>query len=373
MRRRIIFGVILVLVLVSAVRLVRKRKGQLMSQRALTVAMVQVMTGQVTRGDFSGERVSYGVISSDRQAGVRARIGGQVTEILAREGDSVAKGDILLEIDGTIESPLAGRLAAFTAVTNLERSVRGIHQTRGNLKATLENDRMLYENDAISAQQMEASQNRYNEAGVQLAALQSELAGQKVQLGLFSVNAPFDGVVSAVHVRLGDIVAPMQQILKIENPLPCKITATVSSNDILRMKVGNSVTLIHGGETQLATITRIHPSLGVTGTGKIEIELDTLPFDLPLGSSLEVRLVVDIMPSALLVPAKAVLEGVSQTRVHVVEGDTVRVVAVKVLARSGNVTAVEGDLTPGDKLVTGSDSLLMRMANGTAVSPRGSK
>ena len=202
MRRRIIYGIIVVLVLVAAVNLARVRKGQLMSQRVSVAAMVPVMTGQVTRGDFSAERVGYGVISSDRQASVRARVGGEVSHILAREGDTVGKGDTILEIDGTSDAPVAGRLATAKAIENLNRSVTAMRQTRSNLKSTLDNDRMLYENDAISAQQMEASENRYNEAGVQLAALQSELAGQKVQLSMFSVTAPFDGIVAGVQVRI---------------------------------------------------------------------------------------------------------------------------------------------------------------------------
>ncbi len=373
MRRRIIFGVILLLVVVSAVRLVRMRKGQLMSQRASTVAMIPVQTGQVSQGDFSGERVSYGVISSDRQASVRARVGGEVSQILAWEGETVSQGDILLEIDGTPTAPIAGRLAAATAVNNLNRAVTGMRQTTTNLKSTLDNDRMLFENEAISAQQMEASENRYNEAGVQLAALRSELAGQKMQLNAFTVVAPFDGVIASVQVQLGDIIAPMQPVLSVEDPSPCKITATVSAADIRRMKVGSQAVLMHDGASLAATIGRIHPSLGATGTGRVDITLPAPPFGLPLGSSVEVRLAADVMPNVLLVPAKAVLEGVSQTRVHVVESDTVRVVAVEVLARSGDVTAVKGALTSGDQLVLGSDSLLMRMANGVHVAPRGAK
>jgi len=370
MRRRIIFGVIFVLILVSAVRLVQLRKGQLMSQRASVVAMVPVNTGQVTQGRFSSEHVSYGHISSDRQANVRARVGGEVTQVLAWEGDAVTKGDVLLEIDGTRETPLAGRLATTRAIANLNRSIRGMRQTLSNLKSTRDNDRMLFENEALSAQQMEMAENRYNEAVVQLSALQSELAGQTVQLSHFSVKAPFTGVVASVQVQIGDIAAPMQPVIKIEDPSPCKITATVSSASIRRMKVGNPATLAHNNETLVAIISRIHPSLGSTGTGKIDIIMDKLPFGLPLGSSIEVRFATDILPSALLVPAKAVLEGVKQTRVHVVESDTVRVVAVEILARSGSVMAVKGDLTPGEKLVVGSDSLLMRMANGVYVSPR---
>jgi RND family efflux transporter MFP subunit len=373
MRRRIIFGVIIVIVLVSAVRLVRTRKAQLMSQKASTVAMVPVKTGQVTRGDFLGERISYGVISSERQAGVRARTAGAVTQILAREGDMVSQGDTILELDGTTEAPQAGRQATAKAIENLKRSVAGMNQTRANLKSTRDNDRMLYENNAISAQQTEASENRFNEAGVQLASIKSELAGQEMQLSLFTVTAPFDGVIAAVQVQIGDIVAPMQPVLNIEDPSPCKITATVSSSDLTRMKAGNPATLVHNGVSINATIGRLHPSLGKTGTGKIDITLEKTPFGLPLGSSVEVRLGVDIMSDVLLVPANAVLEGVETTRVHVVESDTVRVVAVEVLASSGNISAVSGDLKPGNNLVLGSDSLLMRMANGVHVAPLGGK
>jgi RND family efflux transporter MFP subunit len=342
-----------------------------MSQRASVATMVPVMTGQVTQGDFSAERVGYGVIRSDRQASVRARVGGEVSRILVWEGEAVEKGDTILEIDGTSDAPLAGRLATTTAIENLNRSVIGMRQSRSNLKSTLDNDRMLYKNEAISAQQMEASENRYNEADVQLASLQSELAGQKVQLSLFTLTAPFDGVVAGVQVQIGDIVSPMQPVLSVEDPSPCKITVSVSSSDIGRMEVGSPATLVHNGATLPATIDRIHPSLGATGTGKIDIILEALPFGLPLGSSVEVRLAVDVMPNVLLVPANAVLEGVKQTRVHVIESDSVRVVPVDVLARSGNVTAVRGDLSPGNNLVLGSDSLLMRMANGVHVSPRG--
>ena len=70
-------------------------------------------------------------------------------------------------------------------------------------------------------------------------------------------------------------------------------------------------------------------------------------------------------------PADSVLEGVQVARVHVVQGYTVRVVPVEILAASGDIMAVRGDLSPADVLVLGSDSLLMRVANGVHVSPRG--
>ncbi len=371
MRRRIIFGIILVLVLVSAARLVRMRKSQLGSQRVSSVAMVPVKTGLVRLGDFSGERICYGVISSDRQVLIKARTGGQVSEILAREGDPVRQGDALLELDGTAAAPLANRAAITTAIGNLNRSVESLRITRRNLKSILDNDRMLRENDAISTQQVEMSENRYEEAGVQLATLRSELAAQKVQLTLFTIRSPFDGLVGKVIVQLGEIAAPNQPLMSVEDSSPCKITATVAARDLPRIHPEGAVTLISEGLKQVATLSRIHPSTNASGNGSVDIILDNPPFGLPMGASTEVRLTVDVLSDVLIVPTNSVLEGVGQSRVHVVENDTVRVVPVIVSATSGNIMAVQGELTVDDVLVLGSDSLLMRMANGVRVAPQG--
>jgi len=311
------------------------------------------------------------VITSERQALVRSRTGGEVSHILAREGDQVAKGDPLLELDGTSYAPLASRAAISTVVRNLERSVDALLLTRKNLKATLDNDRMLRHNDAISQQQVDLSENRYEEAGVQLDALSSELAGQRAQLAHFTVKAPFAGVVGAVQVQVGDVAAPMQSLFRIEDPVPCKIVATVSSRDLARIQPGGAVTLVSNGKYQRAEIGRIHPSVGSTGTGSVDVFVDNPPFGLPLGSSVEVRLAVDVMPRVLMVPTTAVFEGVQVSRVHVVQDDTVRVVPVRILATSGEVVAVRGQLSPNDRLVIGSDSLLMRLANGMPVSAQG--
>jgi len=371
MRRRIIFILIFVVVLVSAARLVRTRKKQLMSQRVSHVATVPVYTGRVSSGDFSGERICYGVLSSDRQAIVRSRVGGEVSRILAREGDQVFMGDPLLQLDGTAEAPIANRAAIATAVKNLQRSVEGLRRSRANLKATLDNDRMLRENDAISQQQVENSENRYEEAGVQLAALRSELAAQKAQLGQFTVLAPFDGVVGSVQVQLGDIAGPMQPLLQIEDPSPCKVSATVAAADLSRIQSGGRAVLVKGSQEMAATVTRIHPSLNKTGTGTVDIMLENPPFGLPLGASVQVKLEIDSLSGVLMVPANSVLEGVTVARVHVIEADTVRVVPVEILAASGETVVVNAALSSGDHLVLGSDSLLMRMADGVHVSSRG--
>ena len=371
MRRRIILGIVLVLTLVAAVRLVSVRRNQLMNQRVLAVAVLPVATGSVVRGDFAGERVCYGMITSDRQATVRARVGGVVSEILHREGDRVVLDTPLLELDGTPADPLLGRLAAATAVDNLGRSIESLRLTVRNLAATLANDRMLHENDAVSTQQVEASENRHEEARVQLAALRSELAVQQAQLAQYTVTAPFAGVIGSVQVQLGDVIPAMQPLFRVEDPTYCRVVATVAAGDLPRLAVGTPAVLVHQEHRLQAVVGRVHPSAGPGGTGTVDILPAEPPFGLPLGMSIEVRLTVDRLAGVLLVPADAVLAGGARTRVHVVENDTIRVVPVTVLAQSGDVVAVTGELAPATVLVRGSDSLLMRLADGVRVASRG--
>jgi RND family efflux transporter MFP subunit len=368
MRRRIITGVIVVLVLVAGVRLVRLRKSQLMNQEISVAPALPVESGRVTRGDFNGELLCYGVVASDRQATLRARVGGTVSRILSREGEQVAAGAPLLELDGTAEAPRDARLAATTAVRNLQRSITGLERTRKNLKAILDNDRMLFENEAISAQQVELSENRYQEADVQLAALQSELAAQRTQLSLYTLHAPFSGTIAALTAQVGDVVPPFQLLARLESAAPCKVTATVAAADLARLEVGAAATLIHAGDHLRAAVGRVHPSLDASGTGRVDILLDEPPFALPLGASVEVHLAVDRLADVLLLPPKSLLAGSGrQARVHRIESDTVQVVPVEILAESGERVAVRGELASGDLLVRGSDSLLMRLANGTRV------
>ncbi len=57
--------------------------------------------------------------------------------------------------------------------------------------------------------------------------------------------------------------------------------------------------------------------------------------------------------------------------VFTVDHDKVRTVPVKVLAESETAAAVTGDLDPGQTVVRGSDSLLMRLSDGMAVARAG--
>ncbi len=368
MIRRIVLGILVIAVVVGAVKLVKYRKQQLAAIRVAEVAAVPVITGQVRRAPFADSRLYYGVLASDRQAVIRARTSGQVTRVAKRESMPVKAGEVLVELDGLPDRPSDTRAMLTESMGNVRRAISDMSLAVENLKRIFERDRMLYDRGAVSKQVMEQSQSRWREARIQLFTLKNELAGLREKLPFFTVRAPFDGRVSNVSVDEGDVVNMSQPLVTIQNDTPCKVVVTVASGDLAALRPGTPAVVETRGHRLDCKLTRVYPSAD-DGAGTVEIVLDQPPFGLPLGASLAVRLETRRIDGALVVPVNAVLTGVDRAMVFAVTDGKVHTVPVTVLAASDTTAAVSGDLQPGQAVVRGSDSLLMRLVDGTAVTP----
>ena len=208
-------------------------------------------------------------------------------------------------------------------------------------------------------------------AQAKIAELNRALASFKEKLSFFTVTAPFPGVVSKVKVNLGDVVMPSQALLELEDTSPCKVRTTVSTEDLRNLVKGSPIRIALGKDVIRARISRIYPSARDLGVGTVEASLPEPPFGLPLGATVAVDIPIRRIENALKVPMGCVLAGPRLSTVFKIVKGKVHVVKVKVLSSSPIEFAVQGDLEPGDLLVKGSDSLLMRLVEGTVVTPVG--
>lgn len=368
MKRRIILGILALLVVAGAVKLVKYRKQQLASIRVAEVAAIPVKTGAVRRALFVNNRLYYGVIASNRQASIRARISGQVARIAKRESMPVKAGEVLMELDGLPHNPTGTRAMLQESMQNLQQAIADMTLAVENLKLIYERDRMLYEKDALARQVMEQSESRWKEARIQQSTLKNELSGLREKLSFFTIRAPFDGRVAAVAVNEGDVVNVSQPLVTVENDSPCKVVVTVASGDLASLHPQTPVVITCQNRRLECELTRVYPS-ATGGTGTVEIRLDRPPFGLPLGASVAVRLEVKRIADVLVVPVNAVLTGVNRVMVFTIKDGKVHTVPVSVISESDMAAAVNGDLKPGQTVVQGSDSLLMRLSDGIAVKP----
>lgn len=168
----------------------------------VVVAPVQLLTTQDT------QRVT-GSIRAVSRAEVAAQEDGAITEINANEGDSVAKGEILVQLDPRrLNAQIAQAKATITAANSV------IEQREAEVKrfqTDLAMKRKLYEQDAISESEYLDAEREATVSSTQEKAARDSLAAAGAALDLLAVRkqdltirAPFDARVVSRQGELGE-------------------------------------------------------------------------------------------------------------------------------------------------------------------------
>ena len=121
-----------------------------------------------------------------------------------------------------------------------------------------------------------------------------------------------------------------------------------------------------------AKVSRIYPALGRNLLGSIEILSSAPPFGLPSGSTLGVDIVLD-KAKGWIVPVNALVRTDRGGFVYTVHNDMVKIRPVKGLGEGGGKAALSGELTQGDRVITGQENMLLFLKEGTSVKPLESK
>ncbi|MEO0107851.1 MAG: efflux RND transporter periplasmic adaptor subunit [candidate division WOR-3 bacterium] len=140
----------------------------------------------------------YGRIEPGGEVYVSAPVTGRVAQILVAEGALVKKGDVICQLDGSVEQ--AQLAVAQANVVALERA-RAIDQDR------LRREESLYARGGVS--EAELTQSRLalqlDDAQIEAGRKQVELA--QAQLERLALRAPTDGRVYKLDIRVGQTLA----------------------------------------------------------------------------------------------------------------------------------------------------------------------
>jgi RND family efflux transporter MFP subunit len=131
---------------------------------------------------------------------VRPRVSGHVQEVRFQSGQLVKKGDVLFQIDPRWhQAEFDRRKAEFEqAKVRLENAEREANRTE-----------QLIASKAISAEEADARQARFNEAKAGLLAAEAARNFAQLDLELTEIRAPIDGRVSRAIITPGNFVSGM--------------------------------------------------------------------------------------------------------------------------------------------------------------------
>lgn len=303
----------------------------------------------VERVQIDDQRTLRGVVDTppDRRASVAAEVPGRIERVLVREGDVVAAGALLAEIEAGPTSDAQAQARAHLA--EAEALVHTQQDARDHLAH-------LVERGIAPRAQLEEADGHL--AALREAATAARALASEARRGVSRtrVTSPLAGTVLRLVRHPGETVdgTPATPIVEVADMSTLEIVASAAPRDLLSLARDQTAHVtIDGLPAPIeARVRSVSPMLDpATGTGTVRLALTGLDCVLPLGLAAEA--VVDAgAHEASVVPAEAVRSGAEgTTEVLVCEDGAAHPLAVTIGARLGGRAEITSELDPAARLV----------------------
>ncbi|EKN6371429.1 TPA: efflux RND transporter periplasmic adaptor subunit [Yersinia enterocolitica] len=207
---------------------------------------VPQLTETIGRGDIERNVMASGSLKPSLQVNVGAQVNGQLTKLYVKQGDRVTRGQLLAEIDPTLqqnelrksEAELQSAQAQKQASQALLRQYllefrrqQTLAKEGSGVKSALEKAQAQYDS--------QLAQLHVNEAQIVQSQMAMETA--KANLGFTRIMAPIDGEVLGIVTKEGQTIVSSQTaptILVLANVDTMTVHTRISETDILKVSVG---------------------------------------------------------------------------------------------------------------------------------------
>jgi RND family efflux transporter MFP subunit len=365
--------------------IIRYRQQDHVRQRALTVFFLLLVTGffligcgekaapgsaQVKRQSISGVSVAtltpasieeyyeaVGTVRADHTSTIASRMMGTVTSLLVKEGDTVENGQLLLTLDD--RDVVQKVKAAEAGVQEATKALESVKQNRELTGITYERYRKMFEEKAISRQEMDQFETQKKVAGLEHERVQemvnraaAGLSEAKIFLGFTQVKSPVKGRVTEKKIEVGSMAAPGMPLLTLEDIAAYHAEVTIDESLSGKLRTGMSVLVsIEAIDRQIpGKIKEILPVVdSLSRSFIVKVSLSGAG----LRSGLYARVKIPSgKKEVLLAPQSAIVEKGQLTGVYAVDGQgivTYRLIRTG-KAYDGNREILSG-LKPNDRII----------------------
>jgi RND family efflux transporter MFP subunit len=273
------------------------------------------------------------------QTVVKARVAGRLAEVLVREGDKVAKGQVLARFEtAELQAKVNERQSAVDAA---RAELRWASRDRSD-KETLSARNIVSQSAADQARS--TAENRTS----MVAVSEAQLEVARRNLADAEVRAPFAGVIGERIANQGESLPIDGKIVALLDTSHVEIAAQMPAADVVRLQVGQAATINlegFGDRPFSGQVTRISPT-AQAGSRSIPVYVEILDHDDGLRGGLfgTGTIAVKEKAHALAVPAAAMRKDDAGDFVLAVENDTLvrkPVGAVRTWSR-GELVEVKG-------------------------------
>ena len=251
------FGIWLVLLLVllvfGAVIAINQKIAQAKADAAAnpfpSITMVTAM--DVTSREWTPVIDAVGYVRPNQGAMLSTQVSGTVSRVLVKAGDSVKKGQLLVELDSSVE----------------QASLRASEAQLSAVQANYQRYRNLVASNSASKAELDNAQASYNQLVANIESLKASIKRRQIY-------APFDGEAGIVKINEGQYINVGTEIVRVEDRSQMKVSFTLPQTDLELISVGQKVTVTADavlGQTFEAVISAIDPAVN-RSTGLVELE-----------------------------------------------------------------------------------------------------
>lgn len=348
-----------------------------------TAAGTAVEVAEVTKGAMSTEYSVNGKVVADNEVQVFPMLAGQVLTLSVSEGDKVAKGQTLLNVDtSSVTSTMSSLRESYNATkTATEKAIENAQIGVEQAQLAVENTEALLEAGAAAEQDLTKAKQglAQAQAGVQQARAQQAASLAQIQASMDQINkqasygtvtAPCAGTVTAVNVVQGGMASSAQPAVVIAEDSRVKINASVSEDVFAGLHTGDSAGVqisVLSDEVKSAKIVSL-PAAANQQTNLYDVSV-SVPFgtEPAIGAFATVIFYTDRRENTLSVPTECVLTGNDNER-YLFTVDESGTTAARVTVETGLVgktnTEITSGLNEGDRVVVKGQSYL---SDGSAV------
>ncbi len=380
-----------------------------------TAPEVEVVT--VEQKDIPVYREWIGTLDGMVNAAIRAQVTGYLLTQDYSEGSFVKKGQLLFQIDPRPLQAAADQARGQLAQANgqLAQAHAQYQQSEAQLasaeanqrKAQFDEDRYtpLAKEHAVTQQdldnavqnnisakaqvkvatsQVEAAKAQIQAASAAVEAAKAGLEAASVNLGFTKLYSPIDGIAGNAEIQIGNLVSPSSPnpVTAVSTVDPIKVTFAVSEQEYLRLSkqykptdptppleliLADGTVYPHPGKYAFAG-RQVNQSTGaIEATGFFPNPGNILR----PGQYGKVRVAVETLPGALLVPQQAVSELQGSYQVAAVDSnDTVSIKPIHVGDQIGSLWVVRDGLNPGDRVIVDG---IQKVGPGMHVKPKAAR
>lgn len=331
----------------------------------------------VIRQDFVGQT------RGSTDIPIRARVEGVLETRDFLEGREVTEGQLLYTIDAR---PFRAK------VVEAEGRLAEAQTMLAKARADLGRIKPLAEMKAVSQQDLDASVAQRDAALGAVKASEASLELAKIELGYARIHSPINGYIGISQAEVGEFVgaAPNPVVLNyVSLTDPIRVRFSINERDFLRLSrelatrrqqdsqaaseqepplpleliLADGSFHDHTGRV-VAADAAMNPQ---TGTFTLEADFPNPDAIVIAGQFARVRIAVDTIPDALLIPRRAVAELQGNFRVFVVDQDgAVTLRAVELGQQVGRMTVVKSGLAVGERIAIEG---LLGLKDGATVQP----